>query len=464
MTRTRGDLAIASRLVFAALFFFAFSCAQSAAGAIGSAAQVDRTVVLSVGPVQISQYALEKNYKRFFDDPKNGRGGFPSQTRVRDWFGLFIARQVLTAEAISRGIGQEPGVLRIVNTMERYMLSEFDGPFYEGLYPKWDYSQKDLEALYMETSKVIEVTVVKYPAGRRRELLGDDWAQASEEGRLLRLSVKAGLMGAAFYEGNLRWPYNFLDEYGARDAIARAEVGAWIEGDSMDVASGEKWIVFIRSIRRQSVPAFASAQDNFRQAVHFINRVTFARQRRAGLLRESRFSFDERVASDLASRIGKLDPRTIDLPRGLTAGIGGSELAGYGLHKERIRITADDWLEYYNGLFMRRLPTSPALVRLSAEDMAVEDMDCAEAHDRGIDQTPQFSEDRRNFWYASTLDAFEKTQIEPFERTPTENREREEMEMASRLRGRFRIVDRIPYGKYGLFKEADQGTPEPMAQ
>ncbi|MGA2693006.1 MAG: hypothetical protein ABSF76_11625, partial [Opitutaceae bacterium] len=143
---------------------------------------------------------------------------------------------------------------------------------------------------------------------------------------------------------------------------------------------------------------------------------------------------------------------------------GGSELAGYGLHKERIRITADDWLEYYNGLFMRRLPTSPALVRLSAEDMAVEDMDCAEAHDRGIDQTPQFSEDRRNFWYASTLDAFEKTQIEPFERTPTENREREEMEMASRLRGRFRIVDRIPYGKYGLFKEADQGTPEPMAQ
>src|SRR5271157_268740 len=74
-----------------------------------------------------------------------------------------------------------------------------------------------------------------------------------------------------------------------------------------------------------------------------------------------------------------------------------------------------NWRKYYNNLFMRRLPASITQVRLSAEDLAVEELDCAEAYQRGIDKMPQFLEDRRNFWYASALDAFEKEQIRPSE-------------------------------------------------
>src|SRR5271157_5397805 len=74
-----------------------------------------------------------------------------------------------------------------------------------------------------------------------------------------------------------------------------------------------------------------------------------------------------------------------------------------------------NWRKYYNNLFMRRLPASITQVRLSAEALAVEELDCAEAYQRGIDKMPQFLEDRRNFWYASALDAFEKEQIRPSE-------------------------------------------------
>ncbi len=79
-------------------------------------------VVLKVGSAEISHYAVEKNLTRF---QRTGSGhGLPSSEAACAWFGLFLSRQVILAEALKAGYAQRPEVTRMVGTMEQHMLAQ----------------------------------------------------------------------------------------------------------------------------------------------------------------------------------------------------------------------------------------------------------------------------------------------------------------------------------------------------
>lgn len=79
-------------------------------------------LVLRVGAAEISRYAVDKNLTRFRRTGRDGRA--PEEAEVSRWFELYLARQVMIAEALRQGYGERPEVVAMVETMARQILAQ----------------------------------------------------------------------------------------------------------------------------------------------------------------------------------------------------------------------------------------------------------------------------------------------------------------------------------------------------
>lgn len=139
----------------------------------------------------------------------------------------------------------------------------------------------------------------------------------------------------------------------------------------------------------------------------------FRRERRVRLLQECRFSASSET---LASLLAALTP---PFHRGLlpaeadVAALGPAVIASYefeGTHRE---ITAADFVRDFRQGIARLAPRDLAGLREQVEDMAVAEHDLAEARRLGLDRTPQFLEDRRNFALIQALGLYEREVLAP---------------------------------------------------
>lgn len=110
------------------LLLAAFFCVLSSPGAPTatepSTPEVNTDCVLAIGEAKISTYAVEKNLQRY-------RSGYQSQAaatddELRKWFELYLARQVIIAEALAQNYDKRAEVIEIVDTMERHMLAQVE--------------------------------------------------------------------------------------------------------------------------------------------------------------------------------------------------------------------------------------------------------------------------------------------------------------------------------------------------
>jgi hypothetical protein len=104
------------------VFVLGAGCLGAQIGADFAPASIRTDIALKVGAAEISQYAVEKNLSRFL---RSGNGkARPSTDAIRTWLELFLARQVVIAEALAQGYDRRPEVVRMVDTMERHMLAQ----------------------------------------------------------------------------------------------------------------------------------------------------------------------------------------------------------------------------------------------------------------------------------------------------------------------------------------------------
>ncbi len=83
---------------------------------------ISTEIVLKVGSVEVSRYAVEKNLTRFLR-AGNGQGA-PASDATRRWFETYLAHQVVIAAALEQGYAQRPEVVQMVDRMERHMLAQ----------------------------------------------------------------------------------------------------------------------------------------------------------------------------------------------------------------------------------------------------------------------------------------------------------------------------------------------------
>jgi hypothetical protein len=288
--------------------------------------------------------------------------------------------------------------------MERYMLTKEDGPLYESLYDPRPVSRDRLDQLAGEYGRSLKLTGVRIPSYELARIRGPNWALLPAAGRLQRLAASAG--GIRF-EGEGRWPYR---PFGPIEGeLSAASPGAWIERRIGD----EVFIAYVRSVEQRRLPPLALGSEGFQRVVQRWDRERVRFERRTRLLQEASFEFHPVLAEDVLSKSRRLPYQRIGLPSDVSFPGLSSVLATYVDNGILVKVTPAEWAEYHNSLLMRRAPTSVPSLEDSVKDMVVEQMDVEEARRRGFDQTPRFSEDRRNFTYYQVLDIFEKDALVP---------------------------------------------------
>ena len=111
-------------------------------------ASIDDRIVLKIGPLEVSEYVVQKRFKPF-------REGLPSgdadnTERISDWFEDFLVNQVITAKAVSERYATRPDVVAAVDRMERHMLSAVNGPYYQLILQDAVSSEAEIRKLYEE--------------------------------------------------------------------------------------------------------------------------------------------------------------------------------------------------------------------------------------------------------------------------------------------------------------------------
>lgn len=300
---------------------------------------------------------------------------------------------------------ENPEVLRRVDGMERYMLSKPRGPLYESLYASSPISKDRLRMLYLERGRILDIMGVRLPSIEAVKLLGDKWKNASDLQRLDRLREARADM--TVFSGPVVWPYYPFSE--VEPALSATSAGSWIER----IYGDEVFIIYVRSIERRQLPPLESPPAGFREIVRRYDQETIRNARRLQILQESKFTFDSKLGERVFSQMQKLAHQTVDVASVKPGTPGLLRLASYTSGGNPVAITAAGWADYFNSQLIRQIPADVPALEKSIEDMAVMDLDCAEARRRRFDQMPQFREDRRNFLNYQVLDVFEKDHLAP---------------------------------------------------
>lgn len=373
-------------------------------GPPGAKVEVDQKIVLKVGPLELSAYAVEKNVNRF-----RGGGGRRSTEALRDWFRLFLAQQVIVAKAWEEGYFKRPEVTEMVDRMAAHMLTQTEGPFYEALYGP-EQTREELAALYARTAEVRDAVVARFrDAAAMEAALGENFRVQPAAEKLARLARLRERDSTAVHEGPLTWPYDPFAEIG--DALEKLPAGEWLDGES---APEGYYVVHVRTVERRTLPDFATAADNFSKFARMTQKFRVQRERRAKLLREAGFAFEPKIAERLVAGLrAHRTSETAEISRDVLEGIADEALFSFAVAGERRVVSVAEFATHFNQRFVRRLSLDVNAIEGNAREMAMGVLDLIEAKARGIDREPQFVEDRKNFLNYQALDWFEKERLLP---------------------------------------------------
>jgi hypothetical protein len=366
---------------------------------------VDTEIVLRIGPHELSRYAVEKNVARLAADSRRfGQPPVLSDARLRA-FELLLAKQVIIADALSAGYHKRSEAVRIVNNMERHMLGQMDGPLYQTLARSALPSDEELRRLYSQTAFVPDVVAIRMPVVRRGDL-GADWPQLDSASRLTRLrQLQKAPPDIIFHEGPLLWPRGPFSNM--EDALQGSRDGTWLEN-----ATGDSFtVLYVKSTRTVDLPPFAERRESFAKLAERRKLQELRATRKARLLSEAKVAINDRLLRPMADLLRLI--KTPQVPLEPLEAMKAETVATYFVGGAKIDMDVAGWCERFNQQLIRRIPSTPAELRHSIEEMITVDIDIEEARRLGLDKEPRFVEDRQNFLHHQALDLFEKERLIP---------------------------------------------------
>lgn len=376
------------------------------APAVAAADRGDTKVVLKIGPYELSRYDLELNLKRFIDP--RGRKHPPSPVALQKWMESFLVRQVVIAKAISEGYAKRPAVAAEVQAMERHMLTQADGPLYKALAARHPLTPKRIRQLYAATALVPLVAGARLPAEYTKELESPAWSRASPQQRIKRLRWLAERNdGIIFHQGPLFWPYDPFPEL--ESDLLHARAGMWIQQQTPGFIS----VAFICSVEPVERVPFSQVRASFTRFVRHEQREQLHRERRARILTQTGFVVRPDVIKKVVAVLRDLPISGANIPAPPLAPFSTEALASYRDGGALVDVTVGQWRFDYNRQIARQFPRNATMLERSLQDLVTAEFDLREARRLGIDRTPQFIGNRRDFRHSQILNLFESEKLLP---------------------------------------------------
>lgn len=378
-------------------------------GATIGESQVDRTIVFSAGSLEVSRYQYLKNELRFEQKVQEEEGRAPTESERAAWRDLFAARTIVIAKAKSQGYAERSEIQELVSTMEEYMLTQTEGPFYRSLYKKSPTTPERVEALYRLNDRRVKGVAVRFDREMdAEEVLGSDFSACKREEKVARLGRARLNSRAVYWQGSMTWPFEPFSESGER--IHELDTNGMIENER----SGQGFLYFYVQKAESITPYGLDARrEAFAAFVTEFDKHRVQQSRRASVVSQIHFDWDASSAEKwLACIQGNITGEAWIDDRAVSRA-GSLPLATYLVRGQKLCITNQDWQRWFNRRFVRAVPHSTREMGDSLVTMVVEKIDLDEARAQGLDCAPQFLEDRQNFLNYQVLDAYERENIRP---------------------------------------------------
>lgn len=383
--------------------FLGGSITGRADGAADVRDSLDTSIVLQVGANNVSRYGIDKNLAR--SGLRSDSGPSIAEAKQR-WFELFLAKQVVIAEALALGYDQRPEVAQLVETMERHMLSQSRDPAFVAGRSVEPVSEDRLRQIYYQLQIVATVVGVRLSNAEWNAWKGEKWSGFSSAEKLQRLT-DLGRSATDFYRGPLPWPYQPFPE--VENELKTAAAESWIEHTERDTTT----VIYIVSVDNKNLPTFEKRPPHFDTFAREQLQQNAVRARHSALLAGAAVQLDRDMGAKLAKILAALPPQTPEISREAVESLRSGSLAVYQRGHDTVVVTVEDWRAAYNRQFVRRLPRTLQALFENVRALIAADLDVVEARKQGADQTPQFVEDRRNFLHYQALDLFEKEKLLP---------------------------------------------------
>lgn len=395
LKRTRG-------ILFSLLLFPTAVIQSLCADHSPSETTIDQRSALTIGNYSISHYIIEKYYRRYADSVLQEKHRPPTVEENTLWFEDFRAKQTVIAHAESLGYLEREDIRKIVDRMERHMLSRPNGMFYKWHSGTKPTSDADFARITALLPILVDSTIARFNSDSSVEAcLGPSFSSLSTEDQT-RMILGCQSQGIELTAEPKHWP--FLPFAELSEVLVKTDPGSWVR--HVDPALGV-YFIFIRSVKTIPAPNFPNS------FLRQMNEQILARHRRVSLLVSSGFSINESIAAQMLDSIKMNSAGAGQLTDALFQAIGSEVLFRYRIGDENIAVTVEAYRRQFNDQFVRRTPQSLADFCRGVEDMVVKDFDVRAAREQGLHKTAQFVEDRRGFAGFQALALYEEEILTP---------------------------------------------------
>ncbi len=394
---------------FAAFFSFILPGVALGGESVGGLAEtIDLRPVVRLNGHEVSAYVMEKNLNRYAHLAVPGATK-PDGDNLANGRKLFVAQQIVIEEASRLGYLDRTSVVETVSRMERYMLTQTSGPFYETLYRKLEPGSDERPALYAKSARIYDLIIVRFSdLNSARTTLGTGFKDLPVLEKQIRLAACCGNPVLLTCNGRMVWPFGpFSECAGALEKISDQQFL-----DEYQTPTGI-FFAYVRKTEPRPFVATDSDREAFFQSLSKIRQLQLLRERRARLLADAQFSINQSV---LDRMVHKLEGERIianQFPLPALEEFGNEPLFSYLIDGSARQITVNEFALQFNQRMVRSIRLAPENISESARDTVMEELDLREARQREIDQTPKFKEDRENFRRYQALDLYEREKILP---------------------------------------------------
>ncbi|MFA5262879.1 MAG: peptidylprolyl isomerase [Opitutaceae bacterium] len=370
---------------------------------------IDLAVALRVGTRETSGFLVDKYYNRYAEGERRQKQRALAPEESRNWLKRFVAQQIIMAHAESLGYFTRPEVRATVARMERHMLTQAAGPYYQRLLESAPpLSETELKAIYEKRAQVFDCMIVRFGGEPTLPALGEDFERIPLNEQTRRILHCAEREGLQMMDGTFSWPFAPFMEIA--DIPGAVQPGRWIKHH--DPSRGI-YYVLIRNLKTQPIGDYSSNRLGFQMFIKRMNPMILQRRRHCELIMSSSLSLCRPTADRFLEFCRNLPPNTGTIPQSDNGHLASEPLFLFKLDGNKITISVDAFCRNFNDQFTRRIPLDLPSLRQDTEGMAVEEMDFRAAQALGIDQTAKFVEERRGFEGFQVLDLFEKEVLIP---------------------------------------------------
>jgi hypothetical protein len=380
----------------------------AAVAAENTAQVIDRSTVFAVGPHRVSRYLFDKYHRRFVQAWQAEKKQPPNSDAHEAWIEQFIAQQVVTAHAGTLGYLEHPEVVHMVTRMERHMLTQTAGPLYQKVAAPPPRPEGDLLAVFLESTKQVDAFIVRFPDDETcARALGADFISQPSDEQMHRIRACLHLDPTIGYDGRLNWPYKPFIEISSR--IARTTPEQWLLHAEPGFGI---YAILVRSFVMRPPWGFESSRTAFEKVVHELDRQVAQKRHRLTQLHTAELTVHETTRAQLLAFCQSLPERVPEMPE-IADALSTAVLFTYRRDNKQVDVTGGNFRRSFNDQMMRHIPRSQSELKAAMEDHVIRELDLWLARAKGLDESPQFIEDRLGFTRIQALDLYEREVLSP---------------------------------------------------